>query len=73
MTSLREKWAAGDETLGLWLSIPSLLSAEITARQDVDYVCVDLQHGVNDYSQAVPMIQAIVVVVTAIISARLRR
>jgi len=59
MTTLREKWAAGDETLGLWLSNPSLLSAEITARQGVDYVCVDLQHGVNDYAQAVPMIAVI--------------
>ena len=36
MTSLREKWAAGGETLGLWLSIPSFLSAEITARQGAD-------------------------------------
>ena len=48
MTSLREKWAAGGETLGFWLSIPSF-SAEIAARQAVDYVCVDTQHGVNDY------------------------
>ena len=59
MTSLREKWAAGDETLGLWLSLPSFVSAEITARQPVDYVCVDLQHGVNDYAQAASMVQAI--------------
>jgi 4-hydroxy-2-oxoheptanedioate aldolase len=59
MTSLREKWAAGDETLGLWLSVPSSLTAEIAARQPVDYVCVDTQHGVVDYSQSVVMIQAI--------------
>ena len=59
MTSLREKWAAGDETLGLWLSIPSSVTAEITAGQPVDYVCVDTQHGVIDYAQSVGMIQAI--------------
>jgi 4-hydroxy-2-oxoheptanedioate aldolase len=59
MTSLREKWAAGGETLGFWLSIPSFVSAEITARQPIDYICVDLQHGVNDYAQAASMIQAI--------------
>ena len=59
MTSLREKWAAGGETLGFWLSLPSFVSAEITARQPVDYSCVDLQHGVNDYAQAASMIQAI--------------
>jgi len=59
MTSLREKWAAGDETLGLWLSFPSFVSAEIAARQPVDYVCVDTQHGVVDYLQSAAMIQAI--------------
>jgi 4-hydroxy-2-oxoheptanedioate aldolase len=59
VTSLREKWAAGEETLGLWLSLPSFVSAEIAARQPVDYVCVDTQHGVNDYLQSAAMIQAI--------------
>ena len=56
MTSLREKWAAGGETLGLWLSVPSFLTAEVTARQPVDYVCVDTQHGVIDYQTSVSMI-----------------
>ena len=59
MTSLREKWAAGDETLGLWLSVPSFVTAEIAARQPVDYVCVDTQHGVIDYLQSAALIQAI--------------
>jgi 4-hydroxy-2-oxoheptanedioate aldolase len=54
MTSLREKWASGGETLGLWLSFPSFVSAEITARHAVDYVCV-----VNDYLMAASMVQAI--------------
>ena len=59
MTSLREKWSAGQETLGFWLSVPSLLSAEITARNSVDYVCIDTQHGVNDYQIAAAMITAV--------------
>ena len=59
MTSLRQKWAAGEETLGLWLSVPSDISAEIAARQPVDYVCVDTQHGVVDYLASASMIQAI--------------
>jgi len=59
MTSLREKWSAGQETLGFWLSVPSLLSAEITARSQVDYVCIDTQHGVNDYQIAAAMITAV--------------
>lgn len=59
MTSLREKWSAGDETLGLWLSMSSTVTAEIAARQSVDYVCIDTQHGVVDYLQATSMIQVI--------------
>jgi 4-hydroxy-2-oxoheptanedioate aldolase len=59
VTSLREKWTAGDETLGLWLSLPNFVSAEIAGRQPVDYVCVDTQHGVIDYQTSAAMIQAI--------------
>lgn len=57
--SLREKWSAGGETLGIWLSIPGFVGAEIAARQPVDYVCVDTQHGVIDYLASASMIQAI--------------
>lgn len=57
--SLREKWSNGGETLGLWLSIPGFVGAEIAARQPVDYVCVDTQHGVVDYIASAAMIQAI--------------
>ncbi|MFW2334684.1 HpcH/HpaI aldolase family protein [Ilumatobacter sp.] len=57
--TLREKWSAGDETLGFWLSIPGFVGAEIAARQPVDYVCIDTQHGVIDYLASASMIQAI--------------
>jgi 4-hydroxy-2-oxoheptanedioate aldolase len=57
--SLRERWTAGDETLGLWLSIPDPSIAEIAAGQPVDYVCVDTQHGVIGYESSVGLIQAI--------------
>lgn len=57
--SLREKWAAGEETLGFWLSLPNFVSAEIAGRQPVDYVCIDTQHGVIDYQESAKMIQAI--------------
>jgi len=59
MTSLRDRWATGEETLGFWLSIPNAMTAEITARQSVDYVCIDTQHGVIDYLASVTMIQAV--------------
>lgn len=57
--SLREQWSSGAETLGFWLSIPSIVSAELSARIDVDYVCVDTQHGAIDYTASVTLIQAI--------------
>ena len=57
--TLREKLSAGEETLGFWLSIPGFMGAEIVARQPVDYVCIDTQHGVIDYLASASMIQAI--------------
>lgn len=59
METLRKKWSAGENTLGVWLSIPSAVSAEAAARAGFDYVCIDTQHGLIEYSDAVPMIQAI--------------
>lgn len=57
--SLRAKWNAGEETLGIWVSVPTTVNAEIAARQPVSYVCVDNQHGVNDYLVTATMFQAI--------------
>ena len=54
-----EKWAAGNEVLGSWLSIPDPHAAEVVSRVDFDYVCVDMQHGIADYQAAAAMIQAI--------------
>ena len=57
--TLRQMWSTGAETLGAWLSVPSVVSAEAAASCDLDYVCVDLQHGAADYSDLVAMVQAI--------------
>ncbi len=59
MQGLRQIWNGGGSTLGAWLSVPSTVTAEATARAGFDYVCIDTQHGAIDYSDAVPMIQAI--------------
>ena len=56
---MRERWAAGEPAIGGWLGIPSAYSAEIVARCDLDYVCVDIQHGLLDYGDAWHMLQAI--------------
>ncbi len=57
--SLRDKWTAGQPTINGWCSIGSSFSAEIMAAQGFDSVSVDVQHGALDYSDALPMLQAI--------------
>lgn len=56
---MRERWTAGEAAIGGWLGIPSSYSAEMVARCDFDYVCVDVQHGLLDYGDAWQMLQAI--------------
>jgi 4-hydroxy-2-oxoheptanedioate aldolase len=56
---LKARWRAGQPALGGWCAIPSSFSAEIVATTGFDYVCVDMQHGLADFGQLVPMLQAI--------------
>ena len=55
---LKQLWAEGKPTLNGWCSIGSPFSAEIMAAQGFDSVTVDVQHGALDYSDALPMLQA---------------
>ncbi len=59
MNALKEKWARGEAAVGGWCTIGSSFSAEIMGRAGFDFVCVDNQHGLNDYLTTVPMLQAI--------------
>lgn len=56
---LKRRWAAGEATINGWLSIGNPFSAEIMAAQGYDSVTVDWQHGALDYSDLLPMFQAI--------------
>jgi 4-hydroxy-2-oxoheptanedioate aldolase len=56
---LRDLHAAGEPSFGGWLTIPSSASAEVMAHAGFDWLCIDMQHGLIDYSSAVPMLQAI--------------
>ncbi len=56
---VRDCWAEGKPALGAWLMIPSSTSAEEVARVGFDYCCIDMQHGLIDYQNAVEMIRAI--------------
>lgn len=55
---MKAKWAAGQATLNAWCSIGSTFTAEIMAAQGYDSITVDLQHGALDYSDLLPMFQA---------------
>jgi 4-hydroxy-2-oxoheptanedioate aldolase len=55
---LRAKWDADEAAFGLWAGIPSSFIAELGGAAGYDYVCVDLQHGLNDEATMISMFQA---------------
>ena len=56
---IKQIWRDGKcVTLG-WLSVPNSFTAEMMARQGFDALCVDLQHGLNELTNLLPMLQAI--------------
>jgi 4-hydroxy-2-oxoheptanedioate aldolase len=57
--SLRVIWAQQGAALGGWLTVPSSVSAEVMAHCGFDWLCIDLQHGLIDYSEMVQMLQGI--------------
>ena len=59
MNPLKSAWQKGEKTLGVWCTLPGSTHAELIARQGVDYVCVDYQHGMIDHGTGVQMMQAI--------------
>jgi 4-hydroxy-2-oxoheptanedioate aldolase len=42
---LRERWRAGETTFGGWVYFRDPFSVEVVSRSNVDWVCVDTQHG----------------------------
>jgi len=55
---LKEIWAEGKPSINGWLSIGNPFTAEIMAAQGYDSICIDIQHGAFDYSDVLPMLQA---------------
>ncbi len=56
--SVKTRWTAGDEALGLWLGVPDPRTVEMLATLAFDYINVDLQHGVGDYDAMYACFQA---------------
>lgn len=55
---LRQLWADGKPAINGWLSIGDPFVAEIMAAQNYDSITIDMQHGALDYSEVLPMFQA---------------
>ena len=52
-------WSKGEASINGWLSIPNSFTAEAFGKMGWDSVTIDLQHGQNDYSTAIAMIQGL--------------
>ncbi len=52
-------WRDGGQSVGAWLSVNSSFTAEVMAHLDFDSLCIDMQHGLIEYPDAVHMLQAI--------------
>ena len=57
--SILKLWENGKASLNGWLSIPNSFTAEAMAKMGWDTITIDLQHGQNDYSTSISMVQAI--------------
>jgi len=58
VSRLKQSWAAGGATLGLWMMSNSAAVAESVVDVGFDYVNIDMQHGFADYADAVDMMRA---------------
>lgn len=52
-------WRNNEQTIGCWLSLANTYSAEAIAKLGFDWVCIDLQHGIIDYTDLANMLPAI--------------
>lgn len=53
------KWRRGEPSVGAWLSLGNVHTAELIANAGFDWVCVDMQHGLISYSDLLRMLPAI--------------
>jgi len=56
---LKQMMKEGRPVINGWLQIPSTVSAEAMAHQGWDSLTIDMQHGLVDYTNALPMLQTI--------------
>ena len=59
INKIKKMMLDGKPVLNGWLQIPSTVSTEVMANEGWDSLTVDMQHGLIDYSSALPMLQTI--------------
>ena len=52
-------WRNDEQTIGLWLSLANVHSAEALSGLGFDWLCIDLQHGLLDYKDLTAMLPAV--------------
>lgn len=55
----KAQWKSGQPSLGAWINLPELHTAEMIARMGFDWLCFDLQHGLMSYSHLLALLPAI--------------
>ena len=59
VNQVRELWKNNQAAIGGWLTLANGFSAEIMAHQGWDVLTIDMQHGLVNASELVPMLTAI--------------
>jgi 4-hydroxy-2-oxoheptanedioate aldolase len=59
INKIKKIMSEGKPVINGWLQIPSTVSAETMAQQGWDSLTIDMQHGLVDYTNALPMLQTI--------------
>ena len=54
---IKEMMLDNKPVLNGWLQIPSTVSAEMMSHENWDSLTIDMQHGLIDYNNALPMMQ----------------
>jgi 4-hydroxy-2-oxoheptanedioate aldolase len=59
INKIKKMMTEGKPVINGWLQVPSTASAETMSQQGWDSLTIDMQHGLVDYTNALPMLQTI--------------
>jgi 4-hydroxy-2-oxoheptanedioate aldolase len=55
---LKQRWSRGETALGAWISLREPVAVQMACSAGYDYACIDMQHGLADYSDLLALVQA---------------